>query len=183
MIDRVGQFPGILSEAEDTLHLVKNMALKELSDPSADLTLIHGDYYPQNILLEDARLEPITTRTLYVIDWENCQVGIPSLDHGGMLGEMYVIWKYKHIDAGLWMLQGYAAGLGPQTEDAAWRVALQVGVHLLSFGTLASGWGTTEEVEDMARLERDVIVKAWTRDRTWFDKSDFACLFAGTVQD
>jgi hypothetical protein len=82
-----------------------------------------------------------------------------------MLGEMYVLWKYKHIDAGLWMLRGYAEGLGPQTEDAAWRLALQVGVCLLSFGTLASGWGTTtEEVEDMARLARDVIVKAWTRD-------------------
>lgn len=134
-------------------------------------------------MLEDARLEPATTRTLYVIDWENSQVGVPSLDHGGMLGEMYVLWKYKHIDAGLWMLQGYAEGLGPQTEDATWRVALQVGVHLLSFGTLASGWGTTEEVEDMARLARDVIVKAWTRDRSWFDKSDFACLFAGTSQD
>lgn len=47
MIDRVDKFPGILSEAKDTFHLVKNMALKELSDPSADLTLIHGDYYPQ----------------------------------------------------------------------------------------------------------------------------------------
>lgn len=47
MIDRVEQFPGILSDAKDILRLVKNMALKELSDPSVDLTLIHGDYYPQ----------------------------------------------------------------------------------------------------------------------------------------
>ncbi|KAF5549313.1 phosphotransferase enzyme family [Fusarium mexicanum] len=183
MIDRVDQFPGILLEAKDTLHLVKNMALQELSDPSADLTLIHGDYHPQNILLEDANLEPASLRTLYVIDWENSQVGVPSLDHGGMLGEMYVLWKYKHIDAGLWMLQGYAEGLGPWPEDATWRLALQVGVHLLSFGTMASGWGTTEEVEDMARLARDVIVRAWARDRSWFGKSDFACLFAGTLQD
>ncbi|KAI7766317.1 hypothetical protein LZL87_012555 [Fusarium oxysporum] len=158
MIDRVDQLPGILLEAKDTLQLVKNMALKELSDPFADFTLIHGDYHPP-------------------------EVGVPSLDHGGMLGEMYVLWKYKHIDSGLWILQGYPEGLGPQTEDAAWRVALQVGVHLLSFGTLASGWGTTEEVEDMARLARDIIVKAWTRDWSWFDKSDFACLFAGTPQD
>ncbi|KAF4428787.1 phosphotransferase enzyme family [Fusarium acutatum] len=140
MIDRVGQFPAILWEAKDTLHLVKNMALKELSDPSADLALIHGDYHPQK---------------------ENSQVGVPSLDHGGMLGEIYVLWKHKYIDAGLWMLQGYAEELGPWTEDAAWRVALQVGVHLLSFGTLASGWATTEEVEDMARLARDVIFRAW----------------------
>ncbi|KAF5546466.1 phosphotransferase enzyme family [Fusarium napiforme] len=172
MIDRVEKFPEILSEAKDTLHLVKNMALKELSDSSADLTLIH-----------DARLETTTTRPLYVMDWENCQFGVPSLDHGGMLGEMYVLWKYKHIDAGLWMLQGYAEGLGRQTENAAWRLVLQVGVHLLSFGTLASGWGTTEEVEDMARLARDIIAKAWTRDKSWFDQSDFACLFGGTPQD
>ncbi|KAF4500456.1 phosphotransferase enzyme family [Fusarium agapanthi] len=183
MIDRVDQFPGVLLEAKDTLHLVKNMALQELSDPSADLTLIHGDYHPQNILLKDANLEPASLRTLYVIDWENSQVGVPCLDHGGMLGEMYVLWKYKHIEAGLWMLQGYAEGLGPRTEDATWRLALQAGVHLLSFGTLAAGWGTTEEVEDMARLARDVIVRAWARDRSWFTKSDFACLFAGTLQD
>jgi hypothetical protein len=47
MIGRVDQFPKILSEAKETLQLVKNMALKELKDPSADLTLIHGDYHPQ----------------------------------------------------------------------------------------------------------------------------------------
>ncbi|KAF4333359.1 isoamyl alcohol [Fusarium beomiforme] len=182
MIERVDQFPDILVEAKETLHLVKNMALVELSGPSADLTLIHGDYHPQNILLEKSYLETGATKTLYVVDWENAQVGVPSLDHGGMLGEMYALWKYKRIDAGLWIFQGYAEGLAPLTEEVAWRTALQVGVHLLSFGTLAPGCGTGEEVEEMARLARDIIVKAWNRDRVWFDHSEFSCLFAGVTE-
>ncbi|KAF9771789.1 hypothetical protein IL306_010535 [Fusarium sp. DS 682] len=47
MMDRINQFPSILAEAKDTFQLVKNMALEELSNQSADLTLIHGDYHPQ----------------------------------------------------------------------------------------------------------------------------------------
>ncbi|KAF4455790.1 hypothetical protein F53441_1989 [Fusarium austroafricanum] len=180
MMDRIEQFPHILSEAKETFEGVKDMAIKELGAPSADLTLIHGDYHPQNVLLGNAPLGSGTTRTLYVIDWENAQVGVPSLDHGGMLGEMYILWKYKQIDASFWMFQGYAEGLGPRSEESAWKVASQVGVHLLSFGTLTSGLGTREEIEDVARTARDVIVKAYNRDRAWFDGSDFACLFTGT---
>ncbi|KAF5020302.1 hypothetical protein F66182_7678 [Fusarium sp. NRRL 66182] len=181
LMDRVDQFPDILTEAKEIFMQVKQMALQELT--SSDLTIIHGDYYPQNILQDDSPLQAGTERTLFVVDWENAQLGVPSMDHGGMMGEMYVLWLYKHMDAGLWMVQGYAEGLGPRSEAQAWRVALQMGVHLVSFGTLASGWGTPTEVENMARLGRDMIVKAWNKDRDWFEQSELACLFSGTVRE
>ena len=54
-----------------------------------------------------------------------------------MFGEMYLLWLYKKIDAGLWMVQGYAEGLGEQTEHEAWRNVLQIGCHIVVFGTMA----------------------------------------------
>ena len=97
-----------------------------------------------------------------------------------MIAELYALWLYKKIDAGLWMVQGYAEGLGEQTEASAWRTALQVGVHLLSFGTVAPGWGTREQAEDVARVGRDIIVNAQSRNREWFEKSELVCLFSQT---
>ncbi|KAM0543455.1 hypothetical protein ACHAPJ_012319 [Fusarium lateritium] len=182
LMDRADQFPDILTEAKDTFLEIKHMALQELSKSSSDLTIIHGDFCPQNVLQENTLLKPGAAKTVYVVDWENAQLGVPSLDHGEMLGEMYVLWLCNRIDAGLWMFQGYVEGLGPQSEASAWRNAIQLGVHLLSFGTLVSGWDTPEKVEDMARLARDIIVKAWNKDRAWFDQSDFECLFTGVPE-
>ena len=93
-----------------------------------------------------------------------------------MIAELYAFWLYKKIDAGLWMVLGYVEGLGEQSEMAVWRNAVQVGVHLLSFSTIA-GWGTPDQIEDVARLARDIVVNAWARNREWFEKSELACLF------
>lgn len=100
------------------------------------------------------------------------------MDHGEMLGELYALWLYRKIDAGLWMVQGYVDGLGEQTETSAWRTALQVGCHLLSFGTAAPGWGTPDQVKEVARVGRDILVNSWKRNREWFEKSEVACLMA-----
>ncbi|KAH7110681.1 kinase-like domain-containing protein [Dactylonectria macrodidyma] len=175
LLQRVNQFPEILSEATDIFSQVKEEALKELSN-ARELTAIHGDFCPQNILLPDKPLEADGEIPLFVADWENAQLGVESLDHGEMIGELYALWLYKRIDAGLWTVRGYTEGLGSQSETFAWRVALQVGVHLLSFGTVAPGWGTPAQAENVARHGRDVIVNAWHKNREWFDASDLACL-------
>jgi len=78
------------------------------------------------------------------------------------------------------MMQGYIEGLGEQSESSAWRNAIQVGVHLLAFSTIA-GWGTPDQIETVAGLARDIIVKAWNRDREWFEKSELASLFTKDV--
>jgi hypothetical protein len=55
-----------------------------------------------------------------------------------------------------------------------------VGVHLLAFSTIA-GWGTPDQIQNIAGLARDIIVKAWNRDREWFGKGELACLFTKAV--
>lgn len=115
---------------------------------------------------------------LFVVDWEMAQLGPRSLDFGQMLAEMYAIWLYRKIDAGLWLVQGFAEGLGLKDEQLAFRVIAQVGCHLVACDSVVPGWGTPEQGEECARVGRDLIVHARKADRAWFDESDFACLFA-----
>lgn len=134
-----------------------------------------------SILLPNSPIQEGVETPLFLIDWEMAQLGVPNLDHGQMLCEMYQLWLYKKIDAALWMVQGYAEGLGEQSDDFAFRTAIQLGCHLVSFGTIVPGWGTQEQVEDAARQGRDIIVNAWNRNREWFEKSDLACLLSRTT--
>ena len=120
---------------------------------------------------------------IFVIDWEMAQLGVRSLDHGQMIAELYQLWLYKKIGAGLWIMQGFAEGLGQQTDSSIWRTAIQVGCHLLSFGTVSHGWGTPDQVKEVARVGRDIIVNAWRRNREWFEKSELACFFTQVTMD
>lgn len=134
-------------------------------------------------ILPDTRLEPDVEVPVFIIDWEMCQLGVPSMDHGQMLGEMYQLWVYKKIDAGLWMVQGYAEGVAERDEAAAWRTAVQLGCHLLCFGTVVPGWGTPEQVREIAKIGRDIVVNSWNRNREWMENSDLKCLFEHVVWD
>jgi len=88
------------------------------------------------------------------------QLGVPSMDHGQMLAERLVLSLYNKIDAGLWMVQGYAEELGIRNEASAWRIAVQVGIHLVSFGMVAPDWGMPDQDKDVVRLGRDIIVNS-----------------------
>ncbi|KAI1129565.1 kinase-like domain-containing protein [Nemania abortiva] len=176
LLDRVVQFPSILSEAKDVFESVKDMAAKELDDGSR-LQVIHGDFWTGNVLLPDRPIQEGDDITMFVIDWEMSQIGLPNLDFGQMVAELYELKLYKNITAGLWIVQGFVEGYGAVSNDFAFRTAIQIGVHLVSFGTSVQGWGTPEQVEMVARTGRDIIVHAWRKDREWFEGGDLACLF------
>ncbi|KAI1412863.1 kinase-like domain-containing protein [Hypoxylon sp. FL1857] len=179
LLDRVKQFPSILSEAEGVFEEVKNMAAAELNDESK-LQVIHGDFWSGNILLPKNPIEEGVDVPMFVIDWEMSQIGQPNLDLGQMIAELYELKLYKGILGGLWMVQGFVDGYGVVSEDFAFRTAIQVGAHLISFGTSVPGWGTPEQVENCARTGKEIIVHAWKKDRRWFEGHDLACLFGKT---
>ncbi|KAI1267329.1 kinase-like domain-containing protein [Xylariaceae sp. FL1019] len=173
--ERVAQFPAVLTEAKNIFAKVKDMATKELEDGSR-LQPIHGDFWTGNVLLPEGPIQEGSEVPVFVIDWEMSQMGLPNLDLGQMIGEMYELKLYKDITAGLWMLQGFLEGYGPVTEDFAYRTAIQMGTHLVCFGGV-EGWGTPEQVEMVARIGRDIIIHAWQKDSTWFNSGELACLF------
>lgn len=115
---------------------------------------------------------------MFVVDWEMAQLGVPSLDLGQMIAELYELWLYKSRNAGLWIIQGLVGAYGIASEGFAYRTAIQVGAHLICFGTSVQGWGTPEQVENVARIGRDLIVKAWNKEHAWFEGGDLSCLFS-----
>lgn len=132
------------------------------------------------MLLPDAKLQDGVEVPVFIVDWEMAQLGVRSLDVGQMLAELYELWLYRRITAGLWIMQGFSEGYGPVNEDFVFRTAIQMGAHLVCFGTSVPGWGTPAQVEDTARTGRALIVKAWERNRAWFEQGELAFLFAPT---
>lgn len=137
-----------------------------------------------SILLPDAELnEDDGEIPVFVIDWEMAQLGARHLDHGQMLAEMYMLWLYKRIDAGLWLIEGYTEGLGCFSEALAWRTAVQLGIHLLAFGVVTPGWGSDERKLEVAKMGRDLIVHGWNEDIDWYAQNDLSCLFLNNYLD
>ncbi|RYP15229.1 hypothetical protein DL765_005868 [Monosporascus sp. GIB2] len=166
LLQRVEQYPGVLRHARPVFEEVRNMAASEL-DSEDELQIIHGDFWTGNILIPNVPIQPDGEIPVFVIDWEMAQLGVPSLDLGQMIAELYELWLYKSIDAGLWIIQGLTEAYGIASADFAFRIAIQVGTHLISFGTSVQGWGSPEQVEGVARTGRDLVVHAWEQDRAW----------------
>lgn len=118
-----------------------------------------------------------TTATLFVTDWELTQCGPRALDLGQMIAELYMLKLFKGIDAGLWIIQAFVEEYrSALSVDVAFRTAIHAGVHLVAWGSTVPGWGSAEQVEDVVRVGRDLVVKGWEKDREWFGQSDLSCL-------
>ncbi|RYP10101.1 hypothetical protein DL764_000892 [Monosporascus ibericus] len=185
LLQRVEQYPAVLGHARPIFEEVRNMAALELENED-ELQIIHGDFWTgkqvdachilrvslfrltsTSILIPNTPIQSDGEIPVFVIDWEMAQLGVPSLDLGQMIAELYELWLYKSIDAGLWMIQGLTEAYGIVSADFAFRIAIQVGTHLISFGTSVQGWGSPEQVEVVARTGRDLVVHAWKQDRAW----------------
>jgi methanogenic corrinoid protein MtbC1 len=111
-----------------------------------------------------------------VIDWELAELGVLPLDIAQMMAEMLELKLFKGIDAGTRLVEGLAAGYGEISEDFAFRAAIHVGAHLV-WGCTVPGWGTAEQVDSVMAKGRDIILRAWAKDRSWLEASELACLF------
>jgi hypothetical protein len=85
-----------------------------------------------------------------------------------MMAELYELKHFKDIDVGIWIIQGIAEGYPGLNEELAFRTLIHVGTHLICWGTTVPGWGTDEQVVDVVKTGRDLIVKAWEKDKYWF---------------
>ncbi|CAN8097287.1 unnamed protein product [Discula destructiva] len=177
LLSRVDTYPDILSGAKTVFEEVLGMAKAELCDED-QLQVIHGDFWTGNILLPVKKLSTGPQTPLFVIDWEMCQLWRPELDLGQMIAELYQLTLYKDIQAGLWLIEGFVSGYGLVNDSFAFRTLLHVGTHLVGFGSGVAGWGEPEQCENVARVGRDIILRAWQKDRSWFEGHDLACVFA-----
>lgn len=140
-----------------------------MGDIIADSTL-------SSILIPDQPLHDGARPFIFVVDWEVCTFGLRPLDVAQMTAELYELHLYRGILAGLWMMEGFCAGYGIDDDAFAFRTAIHVGTHLVGFGTV-KGWGTEEQVRGVVAKGKEVIVRAWNKDREWFLATGLAPLF------
>jgi hypothetical protein len=93
-----------------------------------------------------------------------------------MIAELYELYLFRGIVAGLWLIQGFCAGYRMDDDAFAYRTAIHVGTHLVCFGRVP-GWGSEQQVAGVIRTGKEIIVRAWNEDREWFLASELASLF------
>lgn len=137
------------------------------------------DMFRSAILLD----APLKRRTqVFIIDWEFCQLGSPTMDLGEMVAELYQLFLYRDIEDAKWLIEGLIHGYGYIDDRFAFRTAIHIGAHLISFGSRLKEWGTETQIQNGVRIGMDLIVHAWHEDRGWFEAGDMACLFVGRDQ-
>lgn len=117
---------------------------------------------------------------MLVIDWEMAHLGVPNLDFGEMIAELYTIWLYKRVPAALWIMEAFVDAHGEVSLGHAFRTAVQVGAHIVCVTSIV-GWGAPNEIEKAVVVGKDIIVHAWEKDRAWFEEGDLACIFRQVV--
>jgi len=141
------------------------------------LSFVKSPLTHRSILLPDRPLGSEGPTPVFVVDWEVFSLGLPALDLGQMIAEMYELSLYKGIDEGKWFIEGFAAGYGVVDDEFAFRVALHAGAHLVVWGSSVPGWGSPEQVKGVVGVGKEIILHAWAKDRAWFETHDLACLF------
>ncbi|KAH7131397.1 kinase-like domain-containing protein [Dactylonectria estremocensis] len=159
--------PTILGGVKSELQEICEMAAAELEDETA-LHVIHGDFWTGNVLLPDETIREGAQTPVRIIDWELAQLGVRPLDLGQMIAELWQLKLYKDIDAGEWLIAAFADGYGRLSADDAFRAILHVGVHLICFGSRTPGWGTPGQNVQLVETGKEVLLRAWGKDREWF---------------
>ncbi|OGM39637.1 hypothetical protein ABOM_011645 [Aspergillus bombycis] len=179
LVNMVSKYPEILEGSRGVFEKVRDMARSELGRKDGEgFGVIHGDFWSGNIILPKTSLDTKCSNTpLFIIDWELAQCGTRALDLGQMIAELYELKHYKDVDAGVWIIQGITEGYPALSEEMAFRTLIHVGTHLIFFGSTVPGWGTDEQIADVVRLGKDLIVKAWEKDKSWFKGTVWECLF------
>ena len=190
----------------EALEAVRKMSEDELAD-EAKLQVIHGDFWTgkyafsplhacfdldtgtalrlsaddsPSVLLCGRPLPPGAKLDIFIVDWELCTLGVRPLDLGQMIAEMYELYLFRGIEPGLWLVEGFCAGYKirdePDADAFAFRTAIHVGTHLATFGGVAD-WATEQQRADAVGRGKEIVIRAWTKDKTWFLDSHLACLF------
>ncbi|KUL83778.1 hypothetical protein ZTR_08634 [Talaromyces verruculosus] len=178
LVSMIDRYPHILEESRSVFEKVRAYASEELSTHTSNSASngndgwgpIHGDFWTGNILINHEQ------HNLFIIDWEMTQLGMRALDLGQVLAELYEIKQFRNNDAGIWIMEGLVESYSLLNEEQAFRVAMHMGVHLVCWSGVP-GWATQTRVEDVVRMGRDIVEKAWGRDREWFEKEETLSFF------
>lgn len=130
-----------------------------------------------SVLIPNIPLIEQSPTTMFITDWELCQIGNRAFDLAQMIAELYETKLFRDVDCGVWIIEGLAEGYGPLSEEMAFRTVINVGVHLVVWGSGVAGWGSQQQIEEVVKVGRDFIEQGWNKNRTWLEGGALGCLF------
>ncbi|KAF2819139.1 hypothetical protein CC86DRAFT_147191 [Ophiobolus disseminans] len=184
------RWPTILATHKSALKQVEGMAAMEFEkewqgdETEADAWgIIHGDFWTGNILASASDRNPIGAETityLCVIDWEFAQYGHRAYDLGQIIGDILETNHFTPSKILEDLVTGFVEGYGALQDTMAFRVAIQVGVHMINWCSRhAPPQGSLLlQVEKLMQEAVSFVVRGWQQDKKWFDKSLLSCLFS-----
>ncbi|HET7735890.1 MAG TPA: phosphotransferase family protein [Nocardioidaceae bacterium] len=128
LLEEIEAWTPTLMKSSNNEWIDLGLALKEkliaTCPGSADLGLVHGDFYSNNWLYADGRIQA-------VVDWEIASIGAPGLDVGWIAmfyddeswGPARHRWTSWSPDPD-WLVRIYEQASGGRIEDIAWYRAL-----------------------------------------------------------
>lgn len=135
-----------------------------------------------SVLLPETQQPGEETR-LYIVDWEFAQFGHRAYDIGQMIGDLYERKHFKEVDGAIWAIDAFIKGYGGLSDEMAFRIAIHAGVHLITWVVrgpplhMRPAWATRERTIGIVALGMTFVLKAWEKDRAWFECSILAGLF------
>ncbi|KAK5999189.1 4-hydroxytryptamine kinase-like protein [Cladobotryum mycophilum] len=176
---KIDQFPHLLGSSRETFERVKQRAAEDLKNRDATkFGIIHGDVSTKNILISDDPSTRDTHPRFIIIDWELSQYNSQLRDCGQVLSDLYMLQYLGSLDAAKMMTQGFMQGYPSLTEGAIFQTAIHVGLFLLLWDVTLPGSYSTQEVEGLIILARDLVVAGWNQDREGLKKTTFGTVFS-----
>ncbi|KAF3012249.1 hypothetical protein E8E14_011172 [Neopestalotiopsis sp. 37M] len=191
VLEVLGDHPSILDGNMKTLQSIQDVVIKDFERPATEgeehWGLIHGDLWSGNMLLPKTPWKEVLSPSdelnrLFIIDWEFAQFGHRSYDLGQIVGDLYERKVVNKNDIVIPVMEGVIKGYGELSDDMAFRTAMYVGVHLISWDTRRPRQGprvaAPEVIANTLTIGRDFILNAWRKDREFFRGSALSSLFS-----
>jgi hypothetical protein len=127
-------------------------------------------------------LTPPPQPRLHVIDFEFSHHSHRAVDLGQMIGDLLEKISFAGAEvttriACRVMIEAFATGYGVLSDDMAYRVIIHAGVHVINWCVRHPGAEMSEQVTLMMREAVELIVRAWRRERSWFQGKLLGCCF------
>lgn len=139
-----------------------------------DDTLIMGDFWPGNILIDADPPNPRgglgELRKLWVVDWEFSRYGPPSVDVGTFAAECWWLSRFRDRAAGEAMRRHFLEEYTRLAKLDTARVIIQMGVHWIVWSK-HNEWGGQEDIRECVAKGAEYVMQGWRGNNSWAEES------------
>jgi aminoglycoside phosphotransferase (APT) family kinase protein len=161
----VAELDAVELEPQPALRATIAWLRRHAPEPPPRITLVHGDFRPANVLVDNDRVTAL-------LDWELAHLGDPHDDLGWYTCTLY---RREHFIAGQWdlrdFLQRWSAASGIQVDNARLHFWQVMSIFRLAVIALTAVKAFCQKATDRPAAPADVVIKAALRETGMLETS------------